>query len=446
MLANRMIEIYRSPSSEYLYCYNGEHDNLSTQDFIGCHFYGPYFSLGPGCYKALFEIEILSGDKSEIYADVCTQGANSIEPSEFTVEAEGANLKVKVTFSLDERKEKVEIRILSRSPASLKLNGIRLFKAGHEYAEYFSFVVKSYIKDIEWAYYNYLSASLYVNPRCNFYIIVPESDVVAFTKRFLLGMKAGEIQSMPIIFAEEDLFRKTGDNIPRDFNGWHVQQVVKLCFSKTGIAENYCTLDSAMIFTKPFDWQKELFVNSQIVTAARQHDRKERNNFLLSIDEKGWLNNKLVNISESFEFIENSFGNDTNITHHYIAGNGFFSSKLLIALERWAIKNGFDGFSGLIAAAPYEFAWYGSYVANLRKEVFIPRDPLIMLPVIDETSANQAMNGFIQIPDNLYGMLFQPPASDIVQISHIARTYIGFFRPNHGARAIAFTHEGGGRQ
>jgi hypothetical protein len=414
-----MIEIYHSPSSEYLYCYNGQHGNIFTQDFTGCHFYGPYFSLGPGAYEALFEIEILSGDKSKIYADVCTQGANSIELSEFTVEAEGANLRVKVTFSFDERKEKVETRILSHSPASLKLNGIRIFKAGHEYAEYFSFVVKSYIKDIEWAYYNYLSTSFYVKPRCNFYIIYPETDIIAFSQRFLLGMKTGEIQSMPIIFAEEDLFRRTDENIPRDFNGWHTQQVVKLCFSKTRITESYCTLDSAMIFTKPFDWQKELFIGNQIVTAARQHDREERNNFFLRIDEKGWLNNKLVNISESFEFIENIFQNTSNITHHYIAGNGFFSSNLLIELERWAIKNGFDGFSGLIAAAPYEFAWYGSYVANVRKDFFLPRDPLIMLPVINETSANEAMNGVIQIPDNLFGMLFQPPASENLQPSEV---------------------------
>jgi hypothetical protein len=421
---NDMIEIYYSPSSEHLYCYNGQHEGLSTKDFTGCHFYGPYFSLGSGSYEALYETEMMSGDTSMIYADVFTQYGNSIEKSEFTVEADGSNLKIRVNFSLAERKDKVEIRILSNSPISLKLNRIRIYKTGHEYAEYFSFVVKSYIKDTEWAYYNYLSTSFFARPRCNFYIIVPASDIIAFTQRFLRGMESGEIQSMPIILAEEDLFQRTREDIPESFTGWFIQQVAKLCFSKTGIAENYCTLDSAMIFTKEFNWEKELFVGTQIVTAAEQFDREKRKSFFIDTGEKGWLNNRLVNISESFEFIENIFRNTTNLTHHYIAGNGFFSSKLLLELNSWARKNGFENFPGLISVAPYEFAWYGSFVANIKKDCFIPRAPLIMAPVIDESSVRAVQNSSFEVPGHFFGILFQPTESGLIQPHSVVKSYL----------------------
>jgi glycosyltransferase involved in cell wall biosynthesis len=418
---SKEIEIYKASVLDQTYPFSANGNSIATHDHTGCHYYGPYVSLSEGRYRARYELEIVSGSVEFIYADVCTQQAESIEKSEFFVKNDGDKITVDIHFEFSSRKDKVEVRVLSSASTSLKLSGFSIFKKAPEYAESFVFVIKSYSKDLDWAYYNFLSCEKYTAPRANFYIVVPEKEVALFTDRFLRGMRDNEIRSLPFILSEEYIFQKTDQSIPEEFDGWHIQQVVKLCFSKTKIAKNYCTLDSAMIFTKAFDWENELFVGEQIVTTARRHDRKERNDFLLSIDEKGWLHGELVNISESFEYIEKSFKNESDITHHYIAGNGFFSSELLLELNTWS---GDRGFTGLISAAPYEFAWYGSFVANRRKDVFFSRDPLIMFPVIDVESATRITEPPLNVPENFFGLLFQPPAINYISPKKIYDLYV----------------------
>jgi hypothetical protein len=281
------------------------------------------------------------------------------------------------------------------------------------YRSEFALVNKSYDKDLRWSVALYRSWFRTDPNKVPFYVIVPQKDIRAFSRAFAYEMRMGQIGWPPYIMAEESLFEMVDVQVPADFDGWRVQQVVKLCFAKTGYARNYITVDSSMIFSRPLALA-DFIRDGEMCTAAEPTSKAAFFQSLRDCNEPGWLDGEVVNISQSFErmceFMENT-GADTNA---YISCTGMFNSDLSIELDEFARRKGIEGYVGLLKISPYEFAWYGEFVFSQRRKQFRPHNPHIMTLAQSEEQADEVLAGSYKIADHHYGLMFQPPAVNLV--------------------------------
>jgi hypothetical protein len=395
---------------------------IHTTGKEGMLIYGPYEHFEPGRYRVIVRgsADYLSGE--EWLDIVCDQGSKKM--AHFQLQEQGCGVWQEMRgFDIEVTCSGFEIRLWVSERTRLHLSEIEFKKIDDTYDQRFVVMNKSYSKDLEWSLALYRSWSKYAVRKALFFVIIPRKDVADFTQHFADEMQCCRIAEMPIILSEEDVLDVADISCPPDFSGWHVQQIIKLCFSKIGFSNHYLTLDSAMIFTKPFDYLDLYSGKGFFCTAATRVRKNEFYGGYLQVNEKGWLNSELVNLSQSLEFVCRFMGNKTEFTHWYIAGNGFFDSECAKGLEAYARQNGVDGFVGLIRMAPYEFAWYGEYVFTQRQEQFMPKGPLIMQPCIDLENLADFYEGNLQIPEHFYGVLFQPPASE-----HFDFNYINFVK------------------
>ncbi|SBP90003.1 DUF6492 family protein [Thiomonas delicata] len=408
----------------------------------GMLIYGPYEQFQPGRYQ-LFIRGTADHWTGKEWLDVsCNQGKRKLFHLELRAGPPGTWQEMQ-EFSLETAYADVEIRICVREESRLSVEGIEvsvmhatgsfvgslLFDLQKElkqkneifgnFIHDFAVVNKSYAKDMEWSVALYKSWRKHAAREAPFFMVVPKEDIVNFERRFELEVEQGAVTERPFLLTEEDVLHVSGIACPPEFTGWHVQQIIKLCFSKTKLARHYLTLDSAMIFTKPFDYRTLYSDDGVFCTAASPLRKEDFYRCYQHVDEKGWLNGELVNLSKSLEAICAFMGNDSEFTHQYIGGSGFFDSELAIGLEKYANEKGFCGFVGLISMAPYEFAWYGEYVFMLHRDKFRPKGPLIMEPCITLPNLKDLYDGNFNIPDHLFGVLIQPPASDQCELSKI---------------------------
>ena len=293
----------------------------------------------------------------------------------------------------------------------------------NDYACDFAVINKSYAKDMEWSVFLYVSWKMYSTRRAPFFVVVPQKQENLFFERFSVELESGVIDQLPFFLTEEDVLKESNIEIPEHYTGWHIQQIIKLCFSKTRFARDYLTLDSAMIFSRAFDYKSLFSEEGFICTAAQPVTKIDFFDHYRSVGEKGWLKGVLVSLADSLEEICVFMGNETYKTHWYIAGNGFFNSSLLAGLENYAREKGVNGFVGLIDIAPYEFAWYGEYVYMKHRERFSPKGPLITVPILSLDDLHDLDEKKLNMSEDRYGFLFQPPASESIKISKIIELY-----------------------
>lgn len=304
----------------------------------------------------------------------------------------------------------INILISLSAEAHFRIDAINIIDA--DYLSDFAILNKSYLKDLPWTVVLYRSWVRFSQVDCPFYVVVPARDLAVFVEAFRAELAGCRISRMPNIVTEEWVFSVGNIIIPGHFSGWQTQQIVKLGFSKTRIARQYLTVDSTMIFTKPFDFRL-LLKSGSIYTAANPTNRGVFFEYFRRVDEKGWLNGKLVNISESFDAICNFFENYSNETNAYISCTGLFNSNLTHELEVYTRSKGIDGFVGLIQIAPYEFAWYGEFVFSQRRSQFVPHDPHLMTLGHSEEHARALSDGLMQSEGRHMGIMLQPPASEL---------------------------------
>lgn len=382
--------------------------SMNTTGKAGFLIYGPYERFEPGRYRVILKCNAAKWTGGE-YIDISIDdGLTQVFHRELIEPRQGAWNEM-FSFNLEENK-KIEIRIWVAAETILCANSIEFEILSGDYDNKFAVMCKSYYKDLEWVILLYRSWLKYSIRKSPFYLVVPRNDVFLFQQR-IDNIPSSEKNDI-IILSEEDVLDVTQIEIPKHFDGWHVQQIIKLCFSKTNFAEHYLTLDSAIIFTKNFDYLDLYSDDGVFFTAAAPRNKLEFYGHLLEVGERGWLNGQLVNLSQSLEAICGVMGNDTEDTHWYIAGNGFFASELCKELEDYSKTKGLHGFFGLIDFAPYEFAWYGEYVYMKRRNKFRPKYPLIFQPCIELTSLSDLELGALEVPEGFYGFLFQPPASE----------------------------------
>jgi glycosyltransferase involved in cell wall biosynthesis len=397
---------------------------IHTTDKEGYLIYGPYEHFESGRYRLIVRgsADYLSGE--EWIDIVCDQGSKKLLHFQLQEQDSGVWQEMR-GLDIEGECSDLEIRLWVTEATRVHLSDIELKRIDDAFDNEFVVVNKSYRKDLEWSLALYRSYSRYAVRNAPFFIIAPRKDVAIFTQSFADEMQCGRIAEMPLILSEEDVLDVADTRCPPEFSGWHVQQIIKLCFSKTGFARHYLTLDSAMIFMKAWDYQDLYSDDGVLCTAATRVRKEEFYGDYMQVDEKGWLNSELVNLSQCLESICIFMGNITEFTHWYIAGNGFFDSECAKGLEAYARQKDVDGFVGLIRMAPYEFAWYGEYLYTQRQDQFVPKGPLIMQPCIDLESLAEFYEGKLQVPEHFCGVLFQPPASEQFEFKYIDVVKIG---------------------
>lgn len=399
-----------------------ESNSMVTTGLGGILVYGPYIALDAGVYS----IKIYGKWQfiGESFGDVAVDGGGQIlitQPiQKIHMHPQHSVLLWEQSVMLDQPHQDVEVRVYVDENCQLSVEKLEIFKI---VPADFACVNVSHEKDLKWSSVLYQSWEKFVYPKSDFYLIIPGRELTSFSSHFHKLQSDKIISEIPIILSEESIFSAARISIPTHFGGWLIQQVLKLCFAKSGMADNYITIDSATIFTKGIDWRKEFFRDGKIVTSARAHDRAERNAYYRSIGENGWLNGSLVNISGCFEKIEQLFGNETGTVYHSVGETNFFSSLLLLELERWAHQHDFNGFVGLIQFIPLEPTWYGSFVANMKNDLFIPRDPDLTQPCLDENCLIRINNGDFFVEDRFFGVRFQAPVSELADPQKIFLKY-----------------------
>jgi hypothetical protein len=276
----------------------------------------------------------------------------------------------------------------------------------------FAIINKTYRNDFAWTELLFQSVERFVVPRVPFFIITPESDILDLICRFSLLFDEGKINTLPFFLSDEMVLNIAGEHVPPGFSGWQIQQVVKLAFSMLNLTDNYMTIDSAVIFTKEFNWKEKLFVDGRICTGAYPEDRISLRERIERFGECTTLNNSSVSLADALDYIDSVFCNSSNDTFWHVSSNGFFSSQSVRDLRTFTTLhnitgNGADnGFSGLINIVPCEFAWYGSYMANIESNYFIPVAPALMAACVNESEYQFYLSVNWGIPDHLYGILF----------------------------------------
>jgi hypothetical protein len=195
----------------------------------------------------------------------------------------------------------------------------------------------------------YESVEKFVEPTdIPFYIVVPQKELSMFHDAFAKALASNKIKALPIFMSEEDVFDRCGKHVyekATKMSGWYSQQVVKMCFSKLGIARKYMTLDSDIYFTKTFQTAL-LFQDEQIKTYWPLKVTKAKKN---SMEPK---------LLVWFAKIKTIMGDKTEGVHYLVSHFGLWSSELLYELEKFVSKD----FADLINIVPFEMQWYTNFL------------------------------------------------------------------------------------
>ena len=273
----------------------------------------------------------------------------------------------------------------------------------------FCAVNKSYAKDVYWSVALYSSWITFSKKDAPFFVVIPRRDLTLFQEEFLKNFP----DNLPIFLSEEDFLDHIDVKIPIEFNGWHTQQIIKLGFAKTGWADRYIALDSAMIFQKPFDWEKDWGEQSKLFLVCGLDIKERYYSYLDTIDEKTWLRSALVPARISYEEIDRIIQHDGSQGGWYPAPS-IFDSAIVQQLESFLRDREIDGIVGAIQIAPYEFRWYGTYLLKYFSESISLINADYFKPIISKESADEFLLGQQHLTDRQIGFLFQPPASDFI--------------------------------
>lgn len=379
-----------------------------TSGFLVC---GPYRAIKAGIYTVAVLGDVEQAGAGVVVDVVSNAGLHQFVKTDITTQA-GHGLITIFSLHIPQDVSDLEIRLKVAEDTRLSFQGVRIAErdADRDYA----LLNKSYANDAYWSVILYGSYLSFVKPYVPFYLVIPRHDQELFAKLFDSAYIVGFIEKLPIILYEDWVLEKTGNIPPAHFDGWHVQQVVKLAFSKLGLSRHYLTCDSAQFFTKPFDFSTAMFREGILCTTARPLNRQEINQHFIDTGEQCWLNGNLVSAGVAFDAIDEHFTSQLEeLKYHYIGCNGIFDSNICLALEKRAVDFGYTNFCGLLAFSPYEFAWYGAFVTYCLPEVFKPIEPCILLPIVepDQLLDSTAPTG----EDGYFGYLFQKPACDTLQ-------------------------------
>lgn len=209
---------------------------------------------------------------------------------------------------------------------------------------------KSYHKDLERVKILLKSINTHNKDKLPFYLCIPKGD-------FELFNQALEEGSCNYVF-EEDILSTTLSQ------SHFSQQLYKMEFYRTGIAENYFTMDSDMYFIR--DFYKTDFIAEDNIPYFTIHECKD----LLEYSEKIRQDNQLRKwFVEEREKIMNLFGRRGK--HYDYSGSAilYISAVFAELYENYCVPNSMT-FLDLLKYSASENTWYGEYMLYSGKKYY----------------------------------------------------------------------------
>lgn len=227
------------------------------------------------------------------------------------------------------------------------------------YAHDFAFMLKSFAGDFDYAQRLIKSFRAFNVDNIPLFIVVPEEDISMFS-RFT--------SETTVTIAEESLkFDYVQDDRVRGIRpGYINQEVVKLSFWQTGLAENYFCLDSDAEFIRTFrtlDFVREDGVPYSVLVEDKelQVDREYRKQYWI---ERSRLIDAIKNACEYIDARSLTCHGATTLSS--IVLQDFWNSFL--RPRNWNVTDAF-------ALAPYEFSWYSIWLQKCNLLPVLVREP-----------------------------------------------------------------------
>ncbi len=184
------------------------------------------------------------------------------------------------------------------------------------------------------------SVKKYNSDKIPFCVSCPQEDFDIFKK---------ELDGV-ILISDEDIVGKTFEQ------SWQTQQIVKLNFYKTNIAENYIVLDSDSYFIKNFYYSDFIDANGNPLFVCFEDklffEFLVRRDLLFIIDKA----------RDSFSKISNFFNRNDKILYTF-GSPCIWNVKVLESLDKRLKELNMD-FEKMIEISPYEMNWYGEFLLS----------------------------------------------------------------------------------
>jgi hypothetical protein len=241
----------------------------------------------------------------------------------------------------------------------------------------FSFMLKSYVGDLESATLLIESFRLHNVGGLPLYVVVPLADVALFEPFASQTIVVIPDESIPVRMAKSDV------NGIRA--GYINQELVKLGFYQLGLTQAYLCLDSDAVFLNDFSLSDFLH-SSGTPYSVLVEDRELQGNVAYFEEHWGGRGAKLAKIREFLGLPP------ANV---YLTCHGFqiFQSSVLTRLSDEILTPRAIDFLDLLEISPYEFSWYNYYLQTLDVPIFV-REPYFRVVHNGQQFATERMAGF----------------------------------------------------
>lgn len=226
----------------------------------------------------------------------------------------------------------------------------------------FVFFCKSYIGDIDRVLNLINSVKKYNCDNIPFYLSVPSDDYMLFKS------KIGENVN---IICDESIYANLLTEHLDDFSAGYInQQILKLNFWKTEIAENYLCLDSDSYFIKDF-YLSDFMYNDQVPYS------------ILYQWEEHFLNREYIHlVKDYYIFNLDKIKKTLNIKNtRYLTCCGFsiLSAKVLKSFEENFLKPNNLTYIDILKISPLEFSWYSQWLLKENDIEIQPKNQLFKI-------------------------------------------------------------------
>lgn len=203
----------------------------------------------------------------------------------------------------------------------------------------------SYINDLDRLEILKASVDRFNVDRIPFYIVVPQQDLDAISRKIVTGTESYELKLI-----SDDKILKSPDELK---DGWRRQQVVKLSFWELGLTDFYAIIDSDVYFIRDFHVSDFL--------------KDEKTPFLYMRE---------IFRAQDDSYAKNYFGR-TGKTYTFVGPAPVFSRFVLEDMKKNVLEQNGLNWNDLIRLSPWEYQWYGEYFLKCRIHELLPMTLLV---------------------------------------------------------------------
>lgn len=221
-------------------------------------------------------------------------------------------------------------------------------------------LIKSHVADLSYAERLFASIRIHNVEALPVYLVVPEEDVAAFK-----DLARGTATVLPESCLAEHL---VSEPVAGFSAGYINQEIVKLAFWETGLAENYFCVDSDAQFIRDFRASDFLFdAHSPFTFLTEDADLRV---------EPGYFRDTWQTRAAALERIRDIIGYQ-GIWPLTVHGHAMFSSTALKSFRDEFLQPRDWDYSDALAIAPYEPSWYNAWVLHAQPIAIHRREPIV---------------------------------------------------------------------